>query len=174
MLDILVIDNISGDGTTFEISVKTKNNESYKLIFDGVCDLQSTIELANVLRFEHIDDFLKDNSVFVVEKSERIKKYTESGLEDIQGKLVHYVVMDDMDTVIDIICTSEPMIHKLEGSEIEDLLEKQVEQLKWWDNNENILVIQKELDELRAYKSKREKEDKKAREDEINANSFGF
>lgn len=201
-LDILAIDNISGDGGIFEISFITKANESYKIIFDGVCDLQYTIELANVLRFEHIDDFFKDEGIFVVEKSKRIEKYIESGLEDIRGKLTHYVIMDATDTVADVICTSTPILQKLDrseeeysleeenkylkwwkrnyeskkskGSDNELLAEQEVEQLRWWKDNENISVIQKELEELRAYKLKREREDKKAREDELKANSFGF
>lgn len=53
-------------------------------------------------------------------------------------------------------------------------LKKEIERLKWWENTEGLSLIQEELIELRNYKAMREKEDEKARKEEILKNSFGF
>lgn len=53
-------------------------------------------------------------------------------------------------------------------------LKSEIERLKWWEEAGGLSLIQEELTELRNYKAMREKEDEKAREEEILKNSFGF
>ncbi|AYF99820.1 hypothetical protein [Lactococcus allomyrinae] len=173
---IKFIKNIMGGNQEFSIIFESDNKEEYKLYFGPVYEMRYTVEMANISRFsdaKFIEELSTD--ILLIENSDYVNSLEEAmvyaySLENIK----HYFIHDEMDTVIDVLANGEPRIEKISKSESTDLLKKEVKHLKWWDNNENISLIQKELEDLRAYKLKREQEDKKAREDEIARNSFGF
>ena len=173
---IKIIKNITGGNQEFSIIFESDNKEEYKLYFGPVYEMRYTVEMANISRFSDakiIEELSTD--ILVVENSDYVNNLEEAMVDAYSlNNIKHYFIKDKMDTVIDVLANGKPTIEKINKSESEELLKKEVQQLKWWDNNENISVIQKELEELRAYKLKREQEDKKDREDEILANSFGF
>ena len=176
----LVITNITGDNRIYSIVFKTRDKEYYKLTFYNVIDIRSSIENVNLDRNYDVKKG-SVSDISIIEDSEIIEGFKGGTFEFIQGpsNLKHYYVTDVTDTVVDVIediypTSKKPTIENIKFENDIEALRDELQQLKWWNKKENISIIQKELDELRAYKSKREKEDKKAREDEINANSFGF
>ncbi len=174
--EILSIDDISGENQIFSITFKTKDRTVYRLTFNSTWDMHYSVEMANVTRFgEFKGREERTSDISLIENSEYIKNLDETFVEVYRLKdLMHYVITDYMDTVVDVITDEKPVVERIEQNEYIQYLEQEILKLKWWKGKENLTAIQDELKELREYKSKREKEDKKAREDEINANSFGF
>ncbi|QDK70399.1 hypothetical protein [Lactococcus protaetiae] len=179
---ILVIREIWEDEGTFHFIFETQterelaSKEYYELSFSRVVGMEYSIMAINRLRFSKLTakDELNSN-ICLIENSEWIKNLDEYFIDIYQPKnLKHYLIIDSSDTVIDILADGHPTLEKISKPEGTKLLKEEIEQLRWWKNKENLTAIQDELKELREYKIKREKEDKQAREDEINANSFGF
>lgn len=179
---ILVIIDIWEEEGVFNVTFETENDnglsakEYYKLVFTHVISIEKSIMDINRLRFSTltVEQELKSN-ICLIEGSERIKNLDEYFIDIYKpNNLKHYLIVDSSDTVLDVLAYEQPVVKKIDKPQSIKLLKKEVEQLTWWNKTENMSAIQKELDELRAYKDKREKEDKKSREDEINRNSFGF
>lgn len=143
---ILVITDISGENQLFTITFKTKDKEMYKLVFDNVYDLRYSVENANIDRFAEIEN--RDNvtsSICIFENSSYIEAYRDTSLEFTYGivdKLMHYVITDFTDTVVDILTTRKPKLEKIE-------------------NEETIETLKSELEELRAWKADQDDKDKK-------------
>lgn len=174
--EILSIDDISGDNQIFNITFKTREREFYRLTFNSTWDLHYSVEMANVTRFGGFKGKEERTSdISLIENSEYIKSLDDTFVEVYKlNDLVHYVITDASDTVVDVITDESPVIERIEQNDYIQYLEQEIIKLKWWKGSENISAVQKELEELREYKLKREQEDKKAREDEIARNSFGF
>ncbi len=173
---IKFIKDIVGGDREFSIIFISDDKEEYKLYFGPVYEMRYTVEMANISRFSDakiIEELSTD--ILLVENSDYVNNLEEAmvyaySLENIK----HYFIHDEMDAVIDILVDGQPTIEKIEKHESNEMLRAEVDQLKWWNSNENISAIQKELKELRNYKAMREKEDEKARENELMNNSFGF
>ncbi len=179
---ILVIKEIAEIDRVFNILFETETEEGnasgelYKITFNSPFEVRYSVEDMNRTRFsELIAENELQSSINIIENSPYIKILDEYFVDTYPvNELIHYLITDSSDSVIDVLTNETPNIEKVDFSSLMSDTKKKLDSLVWWNKTENISVIQKELDELRAYKSKREKEDKKAREDEMNANSFGF
>ncbi|MBK0084490.1 hypothetical protein IAE51_11370 [Lactococcus sp. S64] len=179
---ILVIIDIWEEEEGVNITFETEDDnglsakEYYKLVFTHVISIEKSIMDINRLRFSKltVEKELKSN-ICLIEGSDRIKSLDEYFIDIYKpNNLKHYLIVDSSDTVLDVLAYEQPVVKKIDKPESIKILKKEVEHLAWWNNNENISVIEKELEELRDYKEKRENEDKKSKKDEILANSFGF
>ena len=117
--DIRIIECISGGNQEFEIIFYTKNKEKYKFIFNNVWDMRYSIENASIERFyqfrKHLKEGIKESSVYLVEDSEYIKYFEKqvSGTRPID-EIKHYIVSDEIDTILDILTVDEPQLEKCE------------------------------------------------------------
>ena len=77
VLDIKVIENISGANQYFEVTFICKDMKKCKLIFDHVWDMRYSIENASIERFSQfrksLPEGLMENNIYVVKDSEYIK-----------------------------------------------------------------------------------------------------
>jgi hypothetical protein len=117
ILDIEMIDNISGGNQYFEIFFTTQTKERYMLIFNLVWDMRYSIENGYIDRFyKFIRDVQEVSSVLLVEDSDYIKYFEHqvSGtipVDDIKNYLVH----DAFDTVVEILTNRVPILVKLQA-----------------------------------------------------------
>jgi len=108
IIDIEMIENISGANQVFEIIFTTTDKEVYKFIFTHVWDMRCSIENASIDRF---CEFRKntpvgtvDNGVYIVENSEYIKYFDSEASGTLPAEdLTHYILCDRIDTVVDIL-----------------------------------------------------------------------
>jgi hypothetical protein len=118
IIDIELIENISGANQYFEILFTTEDKTKFKIIYKCVWDMRYSIENASIERFcqfrKYLTDGLIDNSAYVVENSEYIKYFEHqvSGTLPV-NKLKHYIFSDSVDTTIDILSFEEPEIIKV-------------------------------------------------------------
>jgi len=111
IMDIELIENISGANQYFEVIFSTKDEKKYKIILDSVSDMRYSIENASIDRFCEFDKQFSEgivhNSFYVVENSKYIEyfEYQVSGTRPIDN-LKHYIILDKVDTILDIL-TSE-------------------------------------------------------------------
>ena len=117
--DIWSIEYILGSYERFEIIFYTKNKEKYKIVFNHVWDMRYSIENASIERFyqfrKHLKEGIKESSVYLVEDSEYIKYFEKqvSGTRPID-EIKHYIVSDEIDTILDILTVDEPQLEKCE------------------------------------------------------------
>ena len=108
IIDIEIIENISGGDQAFEIVFVTKEKEKYKIVFDFVWDMRYSIENASIERFcefrKCLPDGIIDNGIYIVEESEYIKYFEHqvSGTRPVD-ELKHYILCDRVDTTLDIL-----------------------------------------------------------------------
>lgn len=113
IVDIDLIELISGGNEYFEVTYSTKEKEKYKIVFDSVWDMRYSIENASIERFcrfrECLPEGIIDSGVYIVEDSEYIK-YFERQVDGTMpiGELKHYIIRDSVDTTLDILTTKEP------------------------------------------------------------------
>ena len=118
VINIELIELIIGGNERFEILFTTKSDEKYRFIFDFVWDMRYSIENASLNRFYHFRECLnegfKNNGVYVVEDSEYIRYFENqvSGTRPVSD-LVHYIICDEIDTVIDVLANKAPILVKL-------------------------------------------------------------
>ena len=118
IIDIELIELVSGGNREFEILLATKDKGKYKIIFNFVWDLRYSIENASIDRFYHyrkcLSEGLIDNSVYMVENSEYIKYFENqvSGTCPV-NELKHYVLCDSIDTVLDVLTVKTPTLVKI-------------------------------------------------------------
>lgn len=179
---ILVIKEIVELERAFNILFETETEEGnasgefYKITFNSPFEIRYSVEDMNRTRFSKLTAEKElESSINIIKNSPYIKILDEYFIDTYPvNELIHYLITDSSDSVIDILTNETPNIEKVAFSSLTSDIKERLDNLVWWNEGENLKAIQSELDELRAYKEKRESEDKKAREDEINANSFGF
>ncbi|MFC4652618.1 hypothetical protein ACFO26_06815 [Lactococcus nasutitermitis] len=154
--EIEEISNISGGNQIFEIIYSTEKGEYYKIFFDSVWDFKYTIEYGTLQRFA---EYRKNNeetkfgsSIYLVESSDYAKYFEKQSLDILPvDELKHYILTDNVDTIIDVLANKEPKITKYVDKE------------------------KVELEELREYKQKIEEEQARAKERaKLESESFGF
>lgn len=115
ILNIEMIENISGGNQYYEILITTEDKSKYKLVFDYVWDFRYSIENGYIDRFTKFHREAKEkSSILLVENSEYIRYFEKqvSGTlptEDIKN----YILSDSVDTVIEVLTLKEPMLVKL-------------------------------------------------------------
>jgi hypothetical protein len=117
IIDIEVIEMLSGANQYFEVVFSTKEEEKYKIIFDFVWDMRYSIENGYIDRFsKFIRNQGKDSCVFLIENSEYIKYFERqaSGTRPMDG-VKNYILFDKVDTVIEILTIKEPKLVKISG-----------------------------------------------------------
>ena len=114
-VDIEIIENISGANQYFEIMFSSHDKKKYKFILKDVWDMRYSIENASIDRFcefrKRLPDGIADNGVYVVKNSEYIKYFEHqvSGTRPVD-ELKHYIIVDVIDTVIDILTPEKPIL----------------------------------------------------------------
>jgi len=179
---ILVIKEIVEIDRVFIILFETETEEGnasgefYKITFNSPFEIRYSVEDMNRTRFSKLTaENELQSSINIIKNSPYIKILDEYFVDTYPvNELIHYLITDSSDSVIDILTNEIPNIEMVADSSLMLDTKKKLDNLVWWNESENLKAIQAELDELRAYKEKRENEDKKSREDEILANSFGF
>jgi hypothetical protein len=115
IIDIDVIENISGANQNFEIIFLTKDKARKKIILKLVWDMRYSIENASIDRFcefrKRLPKGIIDNGVYIVKDSEYIKYFEHqiSGTYPTDG-LKHYIFIDNTDTILDILTLEKPVI----------------------------------------------------------------
>jgi len=115
IIDIEIIDNITGANQCFEISFTGKNKKKYKVFLNKVWDMRYSIENASIDRWFHFRQNLQEdlihNSVYMVINSEYIKYFEHqiSGTYPID-KLKHYIFFDNTDTTLDVLTLEKPVM----------------------------------------------------------------
>ena len=108
ILDIEMIESITGPIPHFEILFVDSKEKKYKLIFNSVWDMRYSIENANISRFiefrKRLPVGIIDNGIYVVKDSKYIKyfNYQAGGTRPID-ELTHYAVSDRYDIHIDLL-----------------------------------------------------------------------
>lgn len=148
----------------------------YKITFNSPFEIRYSVEDMNRTRFSKLTAEKELQSrINIIKNSPYIKILDEYFIDTYpMNELIHYLITDSSDSVIDILTNESPDIEKVVFSSLTRDTKKKLDNLIWWNEGENLKEIQSELDELRVYKEKRENEDKKVREEEILNNSFGF
>jgi len=114
IIDIEIIENISGGNQYFEVVFLSHDKKKYKIILNDVWDMRYSIENASIDRFcefrKRLPDGIVANGIYIVVNSE-YKKYFELQVSGTRptGELTHYLLVDVIDTVLDIL-TPEKLI----------------------------------------------------------------
>ena len=111
-IDIWKVENISGGDRTYEIVFLTPQKNKYKLIFDNVWDIRCSIENACIDRFAKFKRKVdKRSSIVLVQNSDYIK-YIENEVSGTYptDALHDYILFDEIDTVVEVITTKEPVL----------------------------------------------------------------
>ena len=118
IIDIEIIENISGANRYFEIVFLAKDKTKSKIIFDCVWDMRYSIENGCIDRFcqfrKCLTEGLIDNSIYIVENSEYIKYFGNqvSGTYPID-EIKDYIMVDAVDAVLEILTIKEPVLERL-------------------------------------------------------------
>lgn len=115
VVDIEKIEKISGGNQFFEIYFEDPNKTKYKIIFDFVWDIRSSIENAYIERasnFFHAER--EKSSILMIENSKYIKFFEEqvSGTRPVR-EIKDYIISDSVDTVIEVLTIKEPVLVKI-------------------------------------------------------------
>jgi len=117
IIDIDLIEFISGGNEFFEVTFLTKEKEKHKIVFDSVWDMRYSIENASIDRFSEfrkcLPEGLVDNSIYTVENSKYIAYFEHqvSGTRSIDN-LKHYILYDTVDTTLDVLTVEKPTLVK--------------------------------------------------------------
>lgn len=115
ILDIELIENITGANQRFEIFIITKNKKKYKIIFDFVWDLRYSIEsgyLNRAINFKHEEQFR--SSILCIENSKYIEYFdAQTSKTRSVEKLKNYILFDNIDTVIEVLSLEKPVLVEL-------------------------------------------------------------
>ena len=118
IMNIDMIENISGANTFFEVILSATDKTKYKVILKRVWDMRYSVENASINRWSdfrtRLPEGLIHNSVYVVEDSEYIKYFEHqiSGTYPIDD-LKHYIFSDNVDTTLDVLMLENPVIVKI-------------------------------------------------------------
>ena len=109
------ITGITGGNQVFNISALCDDGTKCMIRCEHVWDLRCSVENASIDRFYYLrknqSPNLINNSFYIVDDSDYIQYFTKqiSGTLPIDD-LVHYIIMDNSDTVIDILAREEPNV----------------------------------------------------------------
>ena len=115
IIDIELIDKIVGGNQYFEIYFTTSNNEKYKITFDYVWSIRSSIENAYFKRnSEFQNDAQEKSSVLIIQNSKTIQDFEKqvSGTR-LTENLKNYIIFDKVDTIIEVLTEEEPNLIKI-------------------------------------------------------------
>ena len=118
IMDIDIIENISGANQHFEVIFSTKDKTKYKIILKWVWDMRYSIENASIDRFCELRTCLPEgfinNGFYIVENSEYITYFENqaSGTRPID-ELKHYIFIDNVDTTLDVLTLEKPVFVRL-------------------------------------------------------------
>jgi len=118
VMDIDMIENISGANQHFEVVFSTKDKLKYKIILKWVWDMRYSIENASIDRFcefrTRLPEGFTKNGFYMVEDSEYIKYFENQvmGTRPI-NELKHYIFIDNVDTTLDVLTVGEPVLVKI-------------------------------------------------------------
>ena len=121
IIDIEMIENISGADQYFEVIFSTTDKKKHKFIFKFVWDMRYAIENASIDRFcefrKRLPEGIIDNGVYVVEDSDYIKYFEHQvSLTRPVDELTHYILCDRVDTTLDIlVCKNKPVLVPLDS-----------------------------------------------------------
>jgi len=115
IIDIELIENISGGNQYFEIEFVTKEKDRYKLSFDFVWDMRYSIEngyIDKFYKFERSNEV--ESSIYIVENSDYVKYFENqsSGTRPMKD-VKNYILSDKVDTVVEILTIKEPLLEKI-------------------------------------------------------------
>ena len=115
IIDIAMIENISGANQYFEIIFSTKDKIKYKLIFDFVWDMRYSIENGYIDRFAQFTENEKQKSSIVLVENSQYIKYFEKQVSGTMplDKLKDYLLFDAVDTVLEILTNKKPVLVKM-------------------------------------------------------------
>ena len=115
VVEIENIINIVGGNQEFKILALTKDRGKIEICIDNVWSMQYSIENVNISRFCHYREYNElpppYSSIMTVEESSYlavVKK--EIGETYPSENLKHYIIIDKVDTVLDIVALTEPKI----------------------------------------------------------------
>jgi hypothetical protein len=115
IIDIELIENISGGNQYFEIEFVTKEKDRYKLSFDFVWDMRYSIEngyIDKFYKFERSNEV--ESSIYIVENSDYVKYFENQSSGTLPMKDVkNYILSDKVDTVVEILTIKEPLLEKI-------------------------------------------------------------
>ena len=115
IIEIELIDKIIGGNQYYEIYFSTTNNKKFKITFDYVWSIRSSIENAYLKRnHEFQNNTQEKSSVLIIEDSKTIQDFENqvSGTRPTK-KLKNYIIFDKVDTIIEVLTEEEPNLIKI-------------------------------------------------------------
>jgi len=117
IIDIELIENITGSNQYFEVVFSNQNKEKYKMVFDFVWDMRYSIENGYIDRIsKFVQGWKQESGVFLIENS----KYIEYFESQVSGTLPtdnikDYLIVDKTDTILEILTNKEPVLFKIDS-----------------------------------------------------------
>ena len=111
IIDIGVIENISGGNQEFDILFSTKTGEKFKLSFRYVWDMRYSTENGYLDRgTKFVREEEQKSSILLVENSEYLKYFENqvSGTLPVD-ELKNYILFDAIDTVVEVLSLDPPV-----------------------------------------------------------------
>ena len=113
IVDIWLIDKISGGNRVFEIEFTSDDKKKYKFYLDDVWDMRIAVENAFLER-EWRRNVEQTSSILLVQNSEYIKYFEGQICETYPtDELKHYILFDKIDTVIEFLTLKEPVLTRV-------------------------------------------------------------
>ena len=118
LINIDLIEKITGANRFFEVFYCTEDKEKHKIILNDVWDMRYSIENASIDRFyefrKHLPEGIIENSFYIVMNSQYIDYFENqvSGTYPINS-LKHYLFTDNVDTILDVLAIEEPIFVKI-------------------------------------------------------------
>ena len=113
VVDMWLIDKISGGNREVEIFFTSDDKKKYMLYLEDVWDMRVAVENAFLAR-EFKRNVEQISSILLVENSEYIKYFERQVCGTYPtDELKHYILFDKIDTVIEVLMLKEPVLVKL-------------------------------------------------------------
>lgn len=114
-LDIEFIEEFKGGNREFEIYFSDSVRNKFKLQFNNVLDIRYSVENGFIDRISNMPvDILENNRIFVLTDSSYFNNFAIQISGTIPTENIkHYLLFDRVDTGIELLTTSEPILKKL-------------------------------------------------------------
>ncbi|MFD2131022.1 hypothetical protein ACFSKI_07215 [Pseudogracilibacillus auburnensis] len=114
-LDIELIEEIKGSNREFEIYFSNSVNNKFKLQFNNVFDIRYSVENGFIDRVSKMPvDILRNNRIFMLKNSSYFNNFTYQISGTIPtDNIKHFLLFDRVDTGIELLTTSDPILTKL-------------------------------------------------------------
>lgn len=114
-LDIEFIEEFKGGNREFEIYFSDSVRNKFKLQFNNVLDIRYSVENGFIDRISNMPvDILENNRIFVLTDSSYFNNFAIQISGTIPTENIkHYLLFDRIDTGIELLTTSEPMLKEL-------------------------------------------------------------